>query len=318
MNSPNQQKFVVLVLSFIALLSSCTSQNTTTSEVEKPTIIESLVTTQWLSEHMNDPNLVILDSTVLVKMDSGNMSNISGRDLYEKGHIPKAQFADLKKAMSDSESSFDFVMPSPEQFAKALGELGIDNQSKVVVYSAENHVWATRMWWMLRWAGLEQVAVLDGGLQAWKAENRPISNGTPKPPVKEFKISLRPELIASRDEVFNAISDDSVNIVDALPAASYNGKFSMYARPGHIPTASNMPTSDLVNETGHYKSIDELDMRQEQDRAERVITYCGGGVAATGAAFTLHRLGFKDVAVYMGSLQEWAPDTNNPMTTEPE
>ena len=275
-----------------------------------------LVTTQWLSEHLNDSDLVVLDSSVIVNMNKGKMTNISGKARFEEEHIPNAGFADLKGALSGHQNDLDFLMPSPEKFATEIGKLGIDNDTRVVVYSTDYHVWATRMWWMLKWAGLEQVAVLDGGFAAWKAEGRPISTEPYKRTPTKFKLALKPELVADRNEVLAAIDNEKVNIVDALPIASYNGKFSMYARPGHITTATSMPTSDLVNETGHFKSFDELDMKQEEDRSERIITYCGGGVAATGSAFTLYRLGFKDVAVYMGSLQEWAPNPENPMTTE--
>jgi len=313
----NKQTLFRLYSSLIVLfffVSGCSNMDTKTN-ISQPKM-DLLVSTEWLSEHINDPDLVVLDSTVIVKMDENGMSNISGKARYDEGHIPNTRFADLKGALSSHNNSLDFVMPTPEQFAKAIGELGVSNTSRVVVYSADNHVWATRLWWMLRWAGLEQVAVLDGGLNAWKAEGRPISTEASNHQPSVFKLALRPELIADRKEVFDAISNDKVNIIDALPPASYNGKFSMYARPGHIPTATNMPTSDLINESGRFKSLEELDMRQEGERNERVITYCGGGVAATGAAFVLHRLGFKDVAVYMGSLQEWAPNPENPMTTE--
>jgi len=88
----------------------------------------------------------------------------------------------------------------------------------------------------------------------------------------------------------------------------------MYGKPGHIPGATNMPSSDLLDEEGNYRSFDELDMMHDGDRDVRAITYCGGGVAASSVAFTMHRLGFTDVAVYMGSLQEWAGDPENPMT----
>jgi thiosulfate/3-mercaptopyruvate sulfurtransferase len=279
--------------------------------------MDSLVSSDWLSQNLDQQDLVVLDSTVIVKMDKqGGMSNISGYAQYQQGHIPGARFADLKGAMSSHDSSLDFVMPSPQQFAATIGELGIDNNSRVVIYSSDNHVWAARLWWMLRWAGLDQVAILDGGLKAWAAEGRAVTDEEPEFPKKKFVLALRPELIADRNQVFNAIDNPQVSIVDALPAASYSGKFSMYARPGHIPTATNMPTSVLVNETGHYKSFDELDMMQDGDRKQKVITYCGGGVAASGAAFILHRLGFENVAVYMGSLQEWAENPENPMTID--
>ncbi len=137
---------------------------------------------------------------------------------------------------------------------------------------------------MLRWAGLEQVSVLDGGFVAWKDECRELSTEPSNHAAKKFVLSLRPELIADRDKVFNAISDDKVNIIDALPLASYKGDFAMYAQPGHIPTATNMPSSDLFDGSGHFRTLEELDMLLKGNRSQRSITYCGGGVAATGTA----------------------------------
>jgi thiosulfate/3-mercaptopyruvate sulfurtransferase len=301
----------------IFLVLGCSSAFLQKNNASQTPPMDILVSTQWLSTHLDDPQLVVLDSTVIVKMDAkSGMSNISGLEQYLQGHIPHARFADLKGALSNHDSSLDFVMPTPEQFAAAIGELGIDNQSKVVIYTTGNHVWSTRLWWMLRWAGLEQVAVLDGGYNAWITEGRAVSTLPVSFTPKQFNLMLKPELIAARNEVFHAITDPKIHIVDALPPASYSGQYAMYARPGHIPTASNVPSSELVTETGRYKSFDELDMMQNSDRNQRVITYCGGGVAASGTAFTLHRLGFKDVAVYMGSLQEWAKDPENPMTTD--
>ncbi len=306
--------YLFLLLTFVTACSNLDTRKSNTAAVTPK--MDSLVSTQWLSDHLNDDDLVVLDSTVIVKMDQTGMSNISGKAGFDVGHIPNAGFADLKGNLSALNASTDLLMPPPEQFAKAIGELGIDNNSRVVIYSAENHVWAARLWWMLRWAGLEQVAILDGGLAAWKAENRPLSTEPSNRVTKQFKLVLRPEILSNRDEVFNAISDDQVNIVDALPLAHYQGKFTLYSRAGHIPSASTMPTSDLINESGRYKSFDELDMMQDIDRSKRVITYCGGGVAASAAAFTLYRLGFKDVAVYMGSLKEWIADPKNPLVTE--
>jgi thiosulfate/3-mercaptopyruvate sulfurtransferase len=278
--------------------------------------VDLLVSTDWLNTHLKDKNLVIVDSTVVVKMDKkGGFENISGRAQYDSSHIPGAVFADLKEDLS-GEGSLELLMPSPKQFAKAMGDLGINNDSHVVIYSADNHVWATRVWWMLRWAGHEKISVLDGGMAAWKAEGRPVSSEKVTPNKQDFKLNLNPKIISNRDEVYGAISDKNIHIVDALPIAHYQGKFSLYSRAGHIPTATNMSTSDLIDETGRFKSFDELDMIQEGDRSKRTITYCGGGVAASSAAFTLHRLGFTNVAVYMGSLQEWTLDLKNPMSSD--
>jgi thiosulfate/3-mercaptopyruvate sulfurtransferase len=163
--------------------------------------------------------------------------------------------------------------------------------------------------------GFDEVALLDGGLEDWIAEGRPVSTDPAARPAGKLSIKLRPEVISYRDEVFAATDNGAASIVDAMPDAHFRGDFALYDRPGHIPGATNMPSSDLLDETGRYRSFDELEMVYDDgNRDPRVITYCGGGIAASSVAFTMHRLGFSDVAVYMNSLQEWTADPANPMT----
>jgi len=309
----NASFILIMLLVFTNGFSSAAKNSE--SKVDKSQRMEALVTAKWLSEHLNDPDLIVLDTTVIVKADDkGGFSLINGRASYDSGHIPYAGFADLLGSLSAKDESLQFVMPTPKEFSEAVGKLGIGNDSRVVLYSQSRPSWAARVWWMLRWAGLEQVAILDGGLKAWKAEGLPISKDSLTHPEKQFKLSLRPEMIANSGEVLDAINDRNVRIVDALSSEHYLGKFTMYARPGHIPSASNFPSSSLLDKAGQYRSIDELEMLHEGDPNTRVITYCGGGIAASSVAFTMYRLGYKDVAVYMGSLQEWVADPKNPMT----
>jgi thiosulfate/3-mercaptopyruvate sulfurtransferase len=169
---------------------------------------------------------------------------------------------------------------------------------------------------MLRWIGFDRAAVLDGGLAAWTAEGRPLSSEPVERPAKQLTPRPRPDLIADRVEVLAAIDDSAVRIVDALPEAHYRGEMSMYGRPGHIPGASNIPAFSLLDESGRYRSTDELAAMFGGDRDARTITYCGGGIAASSLAFTMTRLGFSDVAVYTASLQEWSADSANPMTVD--
>lgn len=308
---------LVAALAFMSVCTTSCSQIDSTDNTQAK--IDSLVSTEWLSEHLDDPDLVVLDCTVMIEADENGIPNpVSGRANYDAGHIPTAGFADLMGALSDEESPLLLAMPTPEQFSAAMGALGVGNDSRVVLYSANTPDWAARVWWMLHWAGFDQVALLDGGLEAWKADGRSLSTAAADRPVSEFSVALRPELIADRDDVLAATDGSGVSIIDALPDAHYRGEFSMYARSGHILGATNMPSSDLLDETGHYRSFDELDMMHDGDRSSPAITYCGGGVAASSVAFTMHRLGFADVAVYMGSLQEWAADPANPMTLSTE
>jgi thiosulfate/3-mercaptopyruvate sulfurtransferase len=279
--------------------------------------IDALVTTEWLSQHLDDPDLVVLDCTVRVEMEEdGGFQVLSGRDDYEGGHIPSAGFADLLGELSDGDSPLQFDVPSPEQFSAAMGALGVGDDSRVVLYDNYSSAWAARVWWMLRWVGFDRAAVLDGGLRAWVAEDRPLSTEPADRPAKQLTVALRPELIAGRDEVLAAIDDSAVLLIDALPEASYRGEMSLYGRPGHIPGAVNIPASALLDESGRYLPHDELAAMHDGDRNARVITYCGGGISASSNAFIMTRLGFTDVAVYTASLQEWAADPANPLVVD--
>lgn len=316
-SSQNARIFLTLIAT-LAFISGCATSGIQTgpaTSVEPK--FDTLVTAQWLSEHLDDPNLVVLDCTVFVEPDeNGVLEIVSGRANYEAGHIPSAGFADLTGDLSDLDSPLEFSMPKPGQFSVAMGALGVGDHSRVVLYTANNPDWAARVWWMLRWAGFDRAALLDGGLDAWIADGRALSKAPANRPAKKFTAALRPEMIADRDQVFAATDDSNVSLIDAMPVAHYRGEFFMYGRPGHILGATNMPSSDLLDEVGHYRSYDELEMMHDGDRNSRVITYCGAGVAASSVAFTMHRLGFTDVTVYMGSLQEWTADPENPMTLE--
>ncbi|MGD8783711.1 MAG: sulfurtransferase [Thioalkalispiraceae bacterium] len=279
--------------------------------------MESLVTTEWLGQHLDDPDLVLLDCTVTtIPHEDGGFHNVSGRPDYEQGHIPNAGFADLKGELCDTNSPIEFALPTPEQFCVAMGALGVGDDSRVVLYDTNYTAWAARVWWMLRWVGVDRAAILDGGMAAWAAEGRPLSLESVSRPVKRLTPSPRPELIADHDEVLNSIADDTVILIDTLPDMMYRGEITIYPRPGHIPGAINIDALKLLDRTGRYRSQDELTAMHKLDHNARVITYCGGGIAASSNAFIMTRLGFNNVAVYTDSLQVWAADPKNPMVVD--
>lgn len=311
------QRFTkLIIMMFVAVFSSqALAQDKLVLGVDAE--LGTLVTTEWLSEHLDDPDLVILDCTVQVTQgEDGSMQSKSGLDSYAAGHIPNAGFADLVNELSDKESPFQFTMPTPEEFTRVMGLLGVGDQSRVVLYDSYGSVWAARVWWMLKWAGFDRAAILDGGLAAWTAEGRPLSTEPAKPIEKQLTANVRPELIADKDEVFNSIGNKDVRIIDAMPASHYRGEMVMYDWPGHIPGATNTPSSSLLDESGHYLPQSELEMLLDGDRGARTITYCGGGIAAASDAFILSRLGFTNVALYDGSLQEWTKDPDNPLEVD--
>ena len=279
--------------------------------------MESLVSTDWLSRHLDETDLVVLDCTVHTVMeDDGGFHNVSGRADIDQGHIPTAGFADLTDDLCDTSSPIEFAVPTPEKFCSAMGKLGVGDDSRVVLYDGFLSARAARVWWMLRWAGFDRAAIVDGGLKVWTAEGRPLSTEPATRPAKQLTPAPRPGLIADRNEVLAAINDPAVHIIDALPTESYRGEQGMYDRPGHIPSASNICAMDLLDESGRYRPQGELAALHDADRDARNITYCGGGIMASSSAFVMARLGFTDVAVYTALLQEWAADPANPMVVE--
>ena len=308
----NRQLVFIAALTVLAACTSSDDQANVASDVD--TAMDTLVSAAWLREHVDDPDVVVIDATVLIESDDyGNLRSVNGRTNYEAGHIPTAGFADLLGDLSDAESPLEFAVPSPEQFAAAMGALGVGDNSRVILYDANGASWAARVWWMLRWIGFDRAALLDGGLNAWTAEGGQLSTEPATRRARQLTVNLRPELIADQNEVRASIEDETADLIDALPAAHYRGEWAMYDQPGHIPGASNVPVPSLFVDAGHFRSHDELVALFEGNRDTRTITYCGGGIAASADAFVMTRLGFTDVAVYAASLQEWAADPDNPM-----
>ena len=140
--------------------------------------MDTLVSAEWLKKHINDPDLVLLDCTVVTIPDANDprgLRNDSGRQDYELGHIPNAGFADLKDELCETKGPVEFDLLSPEKFCAAMGKLGVGDDSRVVLYDANYTGWAARVWWMLRWVGFDNAAILDGGLSAWTSTGNKLS-----------------------------------------------------------------------------------------------------------------------------------------------
>lgn len=276
--------------------------------------IDSLVSVEWLAENIDEPDVVVLDCSVVTEQAAdGSLRSVSGRTNFDAGHIPTAGFADLRGELSDSQSPLQFAVPTPEAFVAAMQSLGVGDKTRVVLYDSSGSMWAARVWWMLRWAGFDNAAILDGGINAWKAAGLPLSTEAPDEPQRQLTLALRPELIADRDEVYASLQQPDVSLIDAMPAAHYRGEFTLYDRPGHIPGAENLPSMSLIDDQGLFRSNAEIAALAAGDPDKRTINYCGGGISASATAFALTRLGYKDVAVYTASLQEWAADPENPL-----
>ena len=279
-----------------------------------------LVSTQWLADHLGTDDLVVLDATVLsVKAQGAGSRWLSGHDEYLiGGHVPGAVFADILEVFSDPSGGFGFARPSTELFELAATSVGIGNTTTVVVYDGSVGQWAARIWWLFRSFGYDGVAVLDGGLAKWKAEDRPTDTGHVEPRVVEaFSATERPELWVDKQFVESVVSGETdAVLVCSLPRAEFSGEAGARSRRGHIPGSVNVPAGRLVDrETNAFLHGEALaeQIAPATASGERIVTYCGGGIAAASGALALTAAGHTDVAIYDGSLNEWTADESAPL-----
>jgi thiosulfate/3-mercaptopyruvate sulfurtransferase len=279
-----------------------------------------LVSTGWLEAHLEDPDLRIFDVTTHLRPATPGPYRIeSGRDDYQAAHIPGAAFLDLAADLSDPDSPLNFTHLPADRLAMALGAAGVGPGSRVVAYSTTTPMWATRFWWMLRAAGFDAAAVLDGGFGAWTAEGRPTEAGDSRYAPATLTLADRSGAWADKADVLAAIEDGAVCTINALSPSVHSGASAMnYGRKGHIAGSVNVPYAALLTEDGRYRGDSELRHLFEAVGAlqrPRVICYCGGGISATMDALALTRLGHPSVAVYDGSMSEWTRDPALPMET---
>lgn len=276
-----------------------------------------LVETDWLADHLEDPGVRVFDCTVFLtpREDGSGYDRGPGREKYQEEHIPGAAFLDLLEDFTDNDP-VPFMLPEGGRFAAACAANGISADAHIVLYSVGSLMFATRMWWMLRAFGID-ASVLNGGIKKWKLEGRALSTGDEVHETAEVTVHFHPEVVAGKADVLDGIGDDGVCIVNALTAAQHVGEGGVgYGRAGRIAGSVNVPTQELVTDDGSFLDLDVLRARFETSgamNADRVIPYCGGGIAASTTVFLLHLLGHENVALYDASLSEWAADESLPM-----
>lgn len=283
------------------------------------TLPAHLVDTDWLAARLGAPELVIVDATTHLPVPAdGAYVPESGRAAYDQAHIPGAVFADLLTDFADPGADEPWTVPDRARFVAAAEALGIGDGAQVVVYDQHDGFWATRLWWQLRLEGFGAVAVLDGGLPAWRAAGGQVTDAVSTPHPRTFTGVRRPELLRSTGEIAAGLDDPHTLLVNVLAPETYRGEVTNYARPGHIPGSINFPVFQIRDaDTGTLRPLEELRAAARDagllDPARTVVTYCGGGIAATGVAHVLALLGREDVAVYDGSMTAWAGDPDLPL-----
>ncbi len=278
-----------------------------------------LVDTAWLAAHLGEPGLRVYDCTTHLLPDPVSTFRAqTARPDWERGHVPGAGYLDLTTDLSDSSSGLRFTFPPPAQFARAMSAAGVGPGTRVVLYAGGSSMWATRVWWMLRAFGFDDVAVLDGGWERWTGEGRPVCATPCAFPPATFVPQLRPQRLAGKDDVVALVGRSDACTINALSPRQHTGESEVhYGRPGRIAGSVNVPYLELLDPaTGTFLPPAALRERLAAAGAldaAHVVTYCGGGIAATLVAFALALVGRDDVAVYDGSLAEWCADPSLPM-----
>jgi thiosulfate/3-mercaptopyruvate sulfurtransferase len=279
-----------------------------------PEAPEVLVSTEWLAEHLADPAIKILDCTW-----HHPSTNLDGRTQYRGRHLPGSVHFDIDQ-IADRSTSLPHMLPTPEDFAKKVGLLGIGNDSRVIVYDRlYGGSAAARVWWMFRVFGHANVAMLDGGFGKWAKEKLPADMTPVRPEPNSFKASFNPKLVSTLSDLQSSLQSGAAQLIDARGPGKFDGTQDdvfAFRRQGHIPGAVNVPWADLINpDTGILLGTEALATRFTTagiDLKRPIVTTCASSIMAALAALALDRLGARDVAVYDGSWAEWclAEDTS--------
>lgn len=284
-----------------------------------------LISTAELAEILGQADLRLFDCTTYLEPAPEGSSqpylDVPGRHTFEAGHIPGADFLDLQGEFSDPDTTLRFMMPDAAHLERAFGRHGVSNGSRVVLYSIGTPMWATRFWWMLQSLGFENAAVLDGGLDKWKLEGRPLETGPARGySPATFTAKPRGGFFVDKHQTLAATSERGTVVVNALGPQFHKGlEPSRYGRPGRVPGSCNVSAATLLDpQTRAFIPLAEAEAKfkaQGITKDKRVVAYCGGGISATVDLFLLHRLGYDNLTLYDGSMGEWARDTSLPIET---
>lgn len=301
-----------------------------------------LVSTQWLAENAGNPDIRIVDVRWRSRNENGRGIGFDDHDGYLEGHIPGAVFGAMVDELSDPNHSVPDMLAAADQFALAMGRLGIGNDTLVIAYDNTGFPFgAARLWWALSYYGHDRVKVLDGGLRQWQREGRPLSADVPNVEPAQFTPRPRPDWIADKQDVVAALDQSDALIIDCLTPEQYQGSGERHPwgqRKGHIPGAVNVPYLGLIDSELASASPAERQRLMAGDRsfafsspdsladlfaaagvtAEReIITYCGRGYAAAVGVLALKTIGHKRVRLYDGSWSEWSADPDLPVAEGP-
>ena len=277
--------------------------------------MSNLISVSELHARLGEPDLRIVD------VRASLADHAAGRKLYDENHLPGAMFLSLEDDLSGPKEATGGRHPLPDMFAfsSTLQTHGVGDGAEVVVYDDSGGMFAARLWWLLRYAGFDDVRVLDGGYSAWTAAGLPVTQVVPSPEPRPLTLRLRPQLTATMKEVLGKLNDRRVKLFDARAPERYRGETEpLDQKAGHIPGAINKPFSGNL-EGGHFKPPGALKARfAEAEDADEIILYCGSGVSAAHNALALEEAQIEGARLYVGSWSDWSSHDENPVATGDE
>jgi len=269
------------------------------------TNLKSVVSATWLFEHLEDPQVAIVDCRFSLADPQ------FGRQQYHKSHIPGAFYLDLNQDLSSpiTQHGGRHPLPDPDKLAHKLSQMGITPQTLVVAYDDSRFAFAARLWWLLRYLGHSQVAVLDGGFKGWLASSYPVTDAIPESKLGNFVPQVHPDQVVDITAVKARKDLPNVILVDSRESDRYLGEREpIDPIAGHIPGAVNYPWQEVSDAQGYLRSLSEQQQRWEklqEEKAKEIIVYCGSGVTACVNLLSLELAGIDTGKLYAGSWSDW-------------